>query len=84
MQQDDCAVDRANDRCVSLSVSSSTSAVKVALSRLQDYASGIVCAVQQVCKERCVPVPTIVTESGRALVSHHAVLVFDVISRYAG
>ena len=51
-------------------------------SRLQDYASGIVRAVQQVCKENTVRAPTIVTESGRALVSHHSVLVFDVISRY--
>ena len=50
--------------------------------QLQDYASGIVCAVQQVCEERGVCAPTIVTESGRALVSHHSVLVFDVISRY--
>ena len=48
---------------------------------LQDYASGIVCAVQQVCNEKGVRPPTIVTESGRALVSHHSVLVFDVISR---
>ena len=49
---------------------------------LQDYAGGIVRAVQQVCEEKGVRMPTIVTESGRALVSHHSVLVFDVISRY--
>ncbi|CAL5224169.1 g6809 [Coccomyxa viridis] len=48
---------------------------------IQDYASGIVCAVQSVCTEKAIPVPTVVTESGRALVSHHAVLIFDVISR---
>ena len=50
---------------------------------MQDYASGIICAVQRVCREKHIPVPTIVTESGRALVSHHAVLIFDVISRCA-
>ena len=48
---------------------------------MQDYASGIVCAVQSVCSKKGISVPTIVTESGRALVSHHAVLIFDVISR---
>ena len=50
---------------------------------VQDYASGMICAVQRVCKEKHIPAPTIVTESGRALVSHHAVLIFDVMSRCA-
>ena len=30
---------------------------------------------------KCIPVPTLITESGRALISHHAVLIFDVIFR---
>ena len=32
---------------------------------------------------RAMPVPTILSESGRALASHHAVMVFDVLTRYA-
>ena len=40
-------------------------------------------AVQDVCMERGIPAPCIVSESGRALASHHAVMVFDVLSRWA-
>ena len=39
--------------------------------------------VQDVCMERGIPAPCIVSESGRALASHHAVMVFDVLSRQA-
>ena len=39
-----------------------------------------VSAVQEVCIQRGIPPPTIVTESGRALASHHSVLVFDVLT----
>ena len=40
----------------------------------------VVSAVQEVCIQRGIPPPTIVTESGRALASHHSVLVFDVLT----
>jgi len=30
---------------------------------------------------RSIPVPTILSESGRALASHHAIMVFDVLTR---
>jgi arginine decarboxylase len=46
---------------------------------LQEYASDVVIAIGQACNERGVPHPDIVTESGRALVAHHSVLVFDVL-----
>lgn len=46
---------------------------------LQEYASDVVIAVAEACNERNVPHPDIVTESGRALVAHHSVLVFDVL-----
>ena len=46
---------------------------------LQEYANDVVFAVQQACDEKGIPHPDIVSESGRALTAHHAVLVFDVL-----
>jgi arginine decarboxylase len=46
---------------------------------LQEYASDVVIAIAEACNERGVAHPDIVTESGRALVAHHSVLVFDVL-----
>jgi arginine decarboxylase len=40
----------------------------------------VVSAVQEVCIQRGIQPPTIITESGRALASHHSVLVFDVLT----
>ena len=40
----------------------------------------VVSAVQEVCIQRGIPAPTIITESGRALASHASVLVFDVLN----
>lgn len=48
---------------------------------LEDYASAVVGAVGEACASRGVNVPTLVSESGRALASHHAVVVFDVIQK---
>jgi arginine decarboxylase len=45
----------------------------------QEYANDVVAAVAEACKERDVPHPDIVTESGRALVAHASVLIFDVL-----
>lgn len=45
----------------------------------QEYANDVVSAMQQLCDERGVPHPNIVTESGRFLVAHHSVLVFNVM-----
>ncbi len=46
---------------------------------LQEYANDVVYHVQNVCDEAGVPHPTIVTESGRAVVAYHSVLVFNVL-----
>ena len=46
---------------------------------LQEYASNIVYRVMSVCDEQDITHPTIVTESGRAMVAHHSVLVFDIL-----
>jgi arginine decarboxylase-like protein len=39
--------------------------------------------MQDVCMEKAIAAPCIVSESGRALASHHAVMIFDVLSRLA-
>ncbi|MCP4007194.1 MAG: biosynthetic arginine decarboxylase [bacterium] len=46
----------------------------------QEYAYDVIAAIRDACSERGVPHPDIITESGRALVSHASVLVFDVLS----
>ncbi len=46
---------------------------------LAEYASNIVYRIMSVCDEESIPHPTIVTESGRAMVAHHSVLVFDIL-----
>jgi arginine decarboxylase len=46
---------------------------------LQEYANDVVYAVCDACQERGTPHPVILSESGRALVAHQSVLVFDVL-----
>src|SRR6185369_5061853 len=46
---------------------------------LQEYANDVVYHLQQACAEAEIPQPGIVTESGRALSAHHAVLVTEVL-----
>lgn len=45
----------------------------------EEYAADVVWAMGQACDEAGLPHPDIVTESGRAMVAHHSVLVFDVV-----
>lgn len=45
----------------------------------QEYANDIVSVLQTLCDEKNIPHPDIVTESGRFLVAHHSVLVFNVM-----
>ena len=45
----------------------------------QEYANDVVSIIQSVCDEEKVPHPDIITESGRFLVAHHSVLIFDVL-----
>jgi arginine decarboxylase len=47
---------------------------------LQEYAADIVSQVAEACNARGVPHPDLVTESGRALVAHHSVLVYNVLA----
>ena len=46
---------------------------------LAEYANNVVYHVGEVCRAARVPAPTIITESGRAMVAHHSVLVMDVV-----
>ncbi len=46
---------------------------------LQEYANDVVYHIQTVCDEAGVPHPTIISESGRAIVAYHSVLVFNVL-----
>src|SRR5687768_13354786 len=46
---------------------------------LQEYANDVIYHVQTVCDEASVPHPTIISESGRAVVAYHSVLVFNVL-----
>ena len=47
---------------------------------LQNYANDVVATIQECCQPHGVPVPILVSESGRAVASHFSVLVFDVLS----
>ncbi|HMF15829.1 MAG TPA: biosynthetic arginine decarboxylase, partial [Gemmataceae bacterium] len=46
---------------------------------LQEYANDVVFRIKSVCDECDVPHPTIVSESGRAVVAYHSLLIFDVL-----
>ena len=45
---------------------------------LDEYAQNIVRSFADICREKQVPQPDIITESGRALTAHHAVLITNV------
>lgn len=46
---------------------------------LQEYANDVVYHIQSICDDAGVPHPTIVSESGRAVVAYHSALVFNVL-----
>jgi arginine decarboxylase len=46
---------------------------------VQEYANNVVHTLWEICAEQDLPHPEIISESGRALTAHHAVLVTDVI-----
>src|SRR5688572_6625474 len=47
--------------------------------QLEEYAADVVAHIQAACVKADVPVPTLVSESGRAIAAHHSVLVFEVV-----
>lgn len=46
---------------------------------LQEYANDVVWSLAECCRKHGLKQPTIVTESGRALAAHHAILVAEVV-----
>ncbi|NEP16934.1 MAG: biosynthetic arginine decarboxylase [Leptolyngbya sp. SIO4C1] len=46
---------------------------------IQNYANDVVAEVKEACAARGLSVPTLISESGRALASHQSVLIFDVL-----
>ena len=50
---------------------------------LQNYANDVVATVRECCEPHGVAVPTLVSESGRAIASHFSVLVFNVLGSAA-
>jgi len=46
---------------------------------LQEYANDVVYTLAEACREHDVPMPHIISESGRALTAHHALLLIKVI-----
>lgn len=46
--------------------------------QLQEYANNIVRTLKEICKEYQLPYPDIITESGRAMTAHHAVLITNI------
>ncbi len=48
---------------------------------LEEYANTVVAQIKDVCDEQGVDMPDLISESGRAVVAHHAVLVVNVLRR---
>ena len=46
---------------------------------MQEYANDVVATVQEACEAAGITHPDILSESGRALVAHHSVLVFNIL-----
>ncbi len=47
---------------------------------VQEYANNIVYTLMEICQQHNLPHPNIITESGRAITAHHAMLITNVIS----
>jgi arginine decarboxylase len=60
---------------------SQTNFVSSANYTLEEYANDVVFRIQSVCDEAGVAHPVIFSESGRALIAYHSVLVFNVLAR---
>ncbi|MGB5580143.1 MAG: biosynthetic arginine decarboxylase [Woeseia sp.] len=49
---------------------------------LQEYTNAVVSTLAEVCNQRNVPHPVLVSESGRAITAHHSVLVVETLGAY--
>jgi len=46
---------------------------------LQEYANDVIYTIAEICRDQEIPMPHIISESGRALTAHHALLLLKVI-----
>ena len=46
---------------------------------LQNYANDVVATIQECCHTHNIEVPTLISESGRAIVSHFSILIFNIL-----
>ncbi|WP_399375680.1 MULTISPECIES: biosynthetic arginine decarboxylase [unclassified Thermosynechococcus] len=46
---------------------------------MQNYASDVVAGIKDACRQRGIPDPILISESGRAIASHQSVLIFNVL-----
>src|SRR3989338_7255953 len=46
---------------------------------IQEYANNIIYTIGEFCNERNIPHPNVITESGRAMTAHHAVMIVNII-----
>src|SRR5207244_10452791 len=58
--------------------SNSTSNASVNYS-LQEYANDVIYTIAESCRDLDIPMPHVISESGRALTAHHALLLLKVI-----
>jgi arginine decarboxylase len=49
---------------------------------LQEYANAVVYTIKDVCDEREVPHPVLISESGRAMTAHHSMLVVEALGAF--
>jgi arginine decarboxylase len=47
---------------------------------LQNYANDIVAEIKDACTDKDIAVPTLISESGRAIASHQSILIFNILS----
>ena len=48
---------------------------------LQNYANDVVATIKESCESKNIQLPTLITESGRAIASHFSILVFNVLGK---
>ena len=48
---------------------------------LQNYANDVVATIKECCESKKIPLPTLITESGRAIASHFSILVFNILGK---
>jgi len=46
---------------------------------VQEYANNVVYALSEICQEQDLPHPHVITETGRAMTAHHAMLITEVV-----